>query len=258
MDIPGKIKNALATFRTKFREDLERDNGLYWQMSNQDGRIQDQSHWRGSRRWHKDRWHDYGDFHWALLSRYLLKYGEPEYYSSLHMRISLEWGCGGGANVRPLCHNHALVYGTEVSAPTLDECEHQIKSLGYNNFRKVLFQSEKPESVLDSIEDESVDLILSVAVFQHFPSKAYTEKILVLFNQLLKKNGFALIQVRYSDGSEKMRQKESDYARNVIYMTSFTREEFSNQLLRSGFTILSVERDIDNARDQHDYYFVRK
>jgi len=258
MDMPGKIKNVIAAFGAKFKENLERDNGLYWQMSSHDGRIKDQSHWRGTRRWYDERWHEYGDFHWSLLSRYLLTYAGREYCHSLHMKTALEWGCGGGANVRPLCHNNALVYGTDVSAPTLDECDYQMRCLGYDNFRKVLIKSETPEAVFATINSETIDFILSVAVFQHFPSKAYAEKVLRVFDRLLKDQGFALIQVRYYDGSEKLKQKMCNYARNVIYMTSFEREEFSDLLQYTGFTVHSVERDIDNSRDHHDYYFVQK
>jgi hypothetical protein len=46
-----------------------------------------------------------------------------------------------------------------------------------------------------------------------------------------------LVQVRYYDGSEKLKQKESDYAKDVIYMTSFTTDEFSAILAETGFTL---------------------
>ena len=63
--------------------------------------------------------------------------------------------------------------------------------------------------------------------------------------RLLKSRAFAFIQVRYFDGSQKFRQKDQDYARNVIYMTSFTVEEFSSQLGTAGFSVLDRARDIE-------------
>jgi len=74
----------------------------------------------------------------------------------------------------------------------------------------------------------------------------------------MRKGACGFVQVRYFDGSEKFRQKESDYAKNVITMTSFTTEEFSALLAETGFTLLASERDLDGRKDCHEYYFFRK
>lgn len=258
MDITGIIRNIMRDLRQKFTENLERDNGLYWDLSSSDDRIQDQSHWCGSRRWTSTRWFEYGDFHDQLIKKYLEIYADTDYVTNLHQKVALEWGCGGGANVRPLCRSFADVYGTEVSKATIDECERQISGLGYQNFHPVFFPSENPESVLNVIGGEAVDFILSVAVFQHFPSKDYSQQVLKIMSRLLKDKAFALIQVRYFDGSDKLRQKENDYARNVVYMTSFSAHEFTEQLTKAGLKVLCSERDIDSPDDCHDYYFIRK
>jgi hypothetical protein len=55
-----------------------------------------------------------------------------------------------------------------------------------------------------------------------------------------------------------IRQKEGDYAKNVIYMTSFTTDEFSAILAATGFTLLGSMRDLDGPEDCHEYYFLRK
>ena len=89
---------------------------------------------------------------------------------------------------------------------------------------------------------EAVDFFFSVAVFQHFPSKAYTKEVLETAAGLMRKGGHGLVQVRYFDGSEKLRQKEGDYAKNVIYMTSFTTTEFSALLAETGLTLLGSKR----------------
>jgi hypothetical protein len=41
-------------------------------------------------------------------------------------------------------------------------------------------------------------------------------------------------------------------------MTSFTTEEFSALLAKTGFTLLGSERDLDGPKDRHEYYFFRK
>ena len=66
------------------------------------------------------------------------------------------------------------------------------------------------------------------------------------------------MQVRYFDGSEKLRQKEGDYAKNTIYMTSLTTDEFSALLAETGFTFLGSLRDFDGQKENHEYYFFRK
>ncbi len=67
-----------------------------------------------------------------------------------------------------------------------------------------------------------------------------------------------MLQVRYFDGSKKLRQKESDYARNVIYMTSFTPQDFTPLVEAAGFALLQRERDLDGNSDCHDFYFLRR
>lgn len=258
MDITGTIRRMAKAFKQKFQGDLEKDSGMYWQLSRQDSRIQDQSHWCGVRRWGRDRWLEHGKFHYDLIVKYMDSFAGPASVKMFHRQAALEWGCGGGANVRLLCENYRQVYGIEVSEASLEECGRQMSALGFGNFNPVFFLSENPESVLDMVGPETVDLILSIAVFQHFPSKEYTQRVLTIMETLMKKEAVALIQVRYFDGSEKLRQKDSDYSKNVVYMTSFTTGEFSEQVSKAGLTVLVSERDIDNDDDCHEYFFIQK
>jgi hypothetical protein len=111
---------------------------------------------------------------------------------------------------------------------------------------------------LDGVGRDAVDFFFSVAVFQHFPSKAYTKEVLETAAGLMCEGGYGLVQVRYFDGSEKLRQKEGDYAKNVIYMTSFTTAEFSALLAETGLALLGSMRDLDDPKDCHEYYFFCK
>ncbi|MFB3925812.1 MAG: class I SAM-dependent methyltransferase [Syntrophales bacterium] len=237
---------------------LEEDAGMFWNMSRYDDRVQDYSHWAGAGRWNHQRWLQYGESNFRLILAYLLEYGGRDFLDELHLKTALEWGCGGGANVRALCDRFRSVYGVDIAQATLDECERQMKNYGFRNFRKILFKSEYPESVLEKIAADSVDFILSLAVFQHFPSKDYTRRVLAVIRKLMKKGGKAIIQVRYFDGSDKYRQKCDDYARNVITMTSFAPGEFKYILDECGLKSLYSERDPQGDRDCHEYFVLEK
>ncbi|MDQ1278026.1 MAG: hypothetical protein QG555_1068 [Thermodesulfobacteriota bacterium] len=126
----------------------------------------------------------------------------------MEKKTALEWGCGGGAIIRPLCEHFASVYGLDISAATLYECRKRMADLAAAGiFTACHFPSEYPEAVLEQIAPESVDFIISVGVFKHFPSQAYTLRVLQIMEKLLKKEGFLFVQIRYFDGMEKYRPK---------------------------------------------------
>ena len=248
----------MTRHKVKSDNSLDQEAAQYWNLSRYDERIQDQSHWCGSARWDRDRWLRYGEFHEGLFLSYLRKFTEPEYFGSLRGRTALDWGCGGGANTRTLCLHFGSVIGVDISEPTTAECERRMRSFGLQNFRGIFFEAHRPEALLEPLGREAVDFVFSVAVFQHFPSRPYALRVLGVMERLMKPGAFGLIQVRYFDGSEKLRQKEDDYARNVIYMTSFTTDEFAGELNASGFTLLCSERDLDRPEDCHEYFFFQK
>ncbi len=252
----GKFFRRLSGGR---KTDLERDAGRYWSMSDSDERIRDQSHWYGEGRWEKERWLAYGDFFFDLAGKRLRQVKGPDWRGGLEKKTALEWGCGGGAIIRPLCEHFASVYGLDIAAATLYECRKRMADLAAAGiFTACHFPSEHPEAVLEQIAPESVDFIISVGVFKHFPSQAYTLRVLQIMEKLLKKEGFLFVQIRYFDGMEKYRPKEGDYARNVITMTSFAADAFAAQLDAAGLTLLHRERDMDGEDEKHEYYFLGK
>ena len=253
------FKRIIEGFRRlRQKPDLERDAGCYWGMSDREARIRDQSHWCGAMRWNSNRWYEHGDFYLSLTLKYLERYAGVDYLTGLSRLVALEWGCGGGAVVRALCRRFASVYGVDVSKASVAESVRRIKHLGLPNYRGIAFPSGDPESVLNGVTAGSVDFIISVNVFQHFPSKPYTARALKVMGALLRPGGFALLQTRYFDGSRKLQQKDGDYARNVIYMTSFAPGEFLLLLEAAGLELIERTRDIEGDPDCHDYYFVRK
>ncbi len=272
------LKNSLS----RRRHDLDREAGDYWAMSDINERIRDQSHWFGEGRWGRERWLAYGDFFFALAVRRLREAAGPDWETGLAAKTVLEWGCGGGAIVRPLCARFGMVYGLDISAATLRECRKRVRDFtggksggaeggkaeatsavaegggGNADFRDLHIPAETPEAVLDLLVPGSVDFIISIGVFKHFPSQDYTLRVLRVMEKLLRPEGFLFIQIRYFDGKEKYRSKDRDYAQNVITMTSFTAEEFAARVAAAGLTVVHRQRDGDGEEECHEYYLLRK
>lgn len=257
----GKMKRILKKLSGLLKEDLESDSAKYWNLSSYDSRVQDYSHWCGSSRWDESRWVSYGERNVGFALEKIREAAGPAFSvfrETAAAGEALEWGCGGGPNVIALYRHFARVSGLEIAAPTLDECRRQVKGRGVADFRGILIESGRPESALNMIEKDSLDFILSIEVFQHFPSKDYTARVLKVMNAILKSGAHAWVQVRDFDGSPKLRQKETDYAANMIYMTSFTGEEFSRMSNGCGYRILWHGRDEHVQGDDHTYYLLQK
>ncbi|HPL62611.1 MAG TPA: class I SAM-dependent methyltransferase [Syntrophales bacterium] len=239
----------------------KRENGggmeSLWDLSRYDERFRDYAHWCGAGRWSESRWEQYGADNLKRAFACLSAACGAECIEGLRGKTALEWGCGGGANIPPLCGHFSLVYGIDISPATLEECERRIAGRGIGHFRKVHIESDRPNTALSGISAASVDFSVSFAVFQHFPSPEYSLEVLRTMRDLLRDGGFGLVQVRYDDGSEKFRPKRGDYTRNFITMTSFRNGEFESMIRKAGLEPLFNERDPDDP-DCHEYHVFKK
>jgi SAM-dependent methyltransferase len=252
------MKRIIKKLSGLFKGDLDSDSAKYWDLSSYDPRVQDYSHWCGSPRWDEARWLSYGERNVNLALERIGAAEGPSFLEQAAAGAALEWGCGGGPNIIALSRRFPRVWGLEIAAPTLEECRRQVKMRGGTDFSGILIESGRPESALKMIEKESLDFILSIEVFQHFPSKDYTARVLRVMNAILKRGALAWVQIRDFDGSSKLRQKETDYAANMIYMTSFTVGEFTRMIEDCGFSLLWHGRDESVEGDDHAYYLLRK
>ncbi|MDI9569229.1 MAG: methyltransferase domain-containing protein [Pseudomonadota bacterium] len=266
----------LKTLRAKLRGaagDLARESGDYWSMSDVDERVRDRSHWFGEGRWRRERWLAYGDFFFDLARRRIQEAAGRDWLADGGDKTALEWGCGGGAVARVLGERFGFVYGLDISAATLRECEKRMGEFSgrggggafratgagrAGNFLPVLFPAAAPEEVLRIIPSDSIDFMVSIGVFKHFPSQDYTGRVLRVMARLLKEGGFLFVQIRYFDGEEKYRPKDRDYARNVITMTSFTAPEFAARIEDAGLLLRRREQDGDGEDERHAYYLLSK
>jgi cyclopropane fatty-acyl-phospholipid synthase-like methyltransferase len=193
------------------------------------------SHWRGRGRWADDRaWSAMGERHLAMFRDLCVLARHPR-----PVRTMLEWGPGGGPNAVAFAPEVDTFYGVDISAANLAECGRQLESAGFTSFSPVEIDAARPTDVLDAVPTQ-VDFVLSTAVFQHFPGKAYGVEVLNVMHRLLDSPGVALIQIRYDDGSEDLRPKDRDYAKNAVTFTSYRIDEFWQIARDAGFEPLSV------------------
>lgn len=168
----------------------------------------------------------------------------------------LDWGCGGGAGMRALRGLGAKVYGADIAWADEDGTAYRPgERLTPTWFTPLLIDVDNPNQVVRGIGTQ-VDGFLSTACFQHFRSKAYTERIVRLIPRLVKPGGRVMIQIRrdtpnsYDEYSE---HSVRSYAERAIYATVWAVDEFSDVLDRHGIEVERIEA-LDDA-NQYTYYF---
>lgn len=231
-------------------ETLARDAGQYWSQSASVPWIRDLSHWRGRGRWADDNtWAGMGKRHLQMFQdlRTLARHPQP-------VRSMIEWGPGGGANAVVFAREIETFYGVDVSTANLAECGRQLAADGYDGWRPVEIDATRPRGALDAIT-HPVDFFLSTAVFQHFPGKEYGVEVTRIAHDLLAPGGLGLIQIRYDDGSETLRPKDRDYAKNAVTFTSYRIDEYWQIARGAGFEVLSV---VLWPEDCYASYWLRK
>jgi hypothetical protein len=224
--------------------------GDYWTASERRPWIRDMSHWRGQGRWKDDAaWLSIGQQHVAMVRRMMRAAG-----TSTPVRRMLEWGPGGGANAVAFAPWLETFYGVDISRPNLQECGRQLKASGFDGFHPIHIPAANPTAVMDH-GAHPVDLFLSTAVFQHFPSQAYGISVLNLARKLLGRDGLALIQIRYDDGTDDVRCKSGEYNdATAVTFTSYRIDAFWQLAEQAGFEPLSVTLQRESL---YAYYALR-
>lgn len=203
-------------------------------------------------------WHDYGERVVDLFSDFwspAIRGKEPA------PRRILEWGCGGGAISHELLRSWVNeVIGVDISQASLDEASLQMRCGLPSNCRFTPKLIGEPEDLIDDddISEAEIDGIVSVAVFQHFPSKDYTRRVLSVMRKILKAGGVALIQVRFDNGNPKYRSKDPSEpydSPNMFTRCSWGIEVFWRELKLAGFGKVLVA-DIQES-DNYAWYICR-
>jgi len=229
---------------------IERTAVRFWARSGGDEHIRDLSHWYGEGRWaDKDKWDRIGQGHLKMLEKLCLLAEVTKPIQSM-----VEWGPGGGLNAVHFCATIPVFYGVDISSANLAECQRQVEARDLKGFIPLLIDIDKLEQCIELVE-RPVDFFLSTAVYQHFPSKEYGIRVTKLAARLLAPEGVALIQIRYDDGSYRLRAKKRNYEKNVIFFTSYHVDEFWQIAIDAGLRPLAVRLLPEVS---YAYYFLKK
>lgn len=240
----------LSGFLPQSESRVASDAFSFWAGSDSTDGARDLSHWLGEGRWSdQEAWTRIGRLHFEMFERLCLLADV-----ALPVRTMIEWGPGGGANAVRFCREVTDLYGIDISAPNLAECQRELEIRGFYGFAPVLIDIRHPEECLEFVK-RPAGFFLSTAVYQHFPSKQHGIRVTELACELLADDGVALIQTRYHDGSKRFAAKNRDYWRNVVTFTSYGISEFWQIAVESGFNPLAVSLDPDI---NYAYYFLKK
>lgn len=216
-----------------------------WDRLKDEDRRAELSHWRGAGKWQDDeKWLNVGVRSRRRLERLAGMLGR-ELWSK--PRTMLEWGPGGGANLFAFRDVVSTYYGVDISQRNLDEARRMIGLEGYGGFRPVLI-AETPDEALAAVK-EPIDIVLSTAVFQHFPSRAYGAQVLDVLSRLCAPDAIGLIQIRYADAEHAEGEAAlADYERRFITATAYGVDSFRAECVRAGFAVQAVDHVNPSSR----------
>jgi hypothetical protein len=218
-----------------------------WEGHPDEDYRRDMSHWRGHGRWPDEKWQRIGEQTRACVGRMAAMLGRPIPRGSL-----LEWGPGGGANLAAFTGLSSRMYGVDVSAKNLEESARVIAGTA-TEFTPILLEGD-PRSVASEV-DAPIELFVSTAVFQHFPTTQYGRDVLSTVAGLLAPGAMCCVQIRYDDGTPKYRPKEADYFARHVTFTSYALDEFWDMIAEVGLEPLCIT-DVNSAVNYAAFCFV--
>lgn len=194
----------------------------------------DMSHWRSHGRWAQEKWAAIGAETVATIRRAATIAGRDIPTGAL-----LEWGPGGGANLSACAGQYQRLYGADISSKNLAECARVLAEHDPTpDFRPILVEDD-PTAVARAV-DEPIEVFVSTAVFQHFPSREYGCEVLRIVAGLLAPGGLGCVQIRYDNGREKYQQKHEDYFARHVTFTSYPLDTFWNLIESVGLRPLDI------------------
>jgi ubiquinone/menaquinone biosynthesis C-methylase UbiE len=103
--------------------------------------------------------------------------------------IILDFGCGNGRLAGFLCNGYREYIGVDISKKLIDLAKQTYSS------EKTKFIKINP--IFDKLpfRDNYFEEVFSIAVFHHFPSKAYTQKVLKELHRVIKPKGKIFVAV---------------------------------------------------------------
>jgi tRNA (uracil-5-)-methyltransferase TRM9 len=114
----------------------------------------------------------------------------------------LDYGCGNGRLLELLEENSAEYYGVDISQSLIDFAKQKYESDNVKFFKLKTgtvseLSSGTPELSSEELEDNFFNVVYSIAVFHHFPSKKYRQAIARELFDKTKKGGRIVVTVWY-------------------------------------------------------------
>jgi methyltransferase family protein len=207
--------------------------GVWDAHPNEDYR-RDMSHWRGHGRWPAAAWTAIG-----ASTREQVRSAAALLGRDVPRGPVLEWGPGGGANLAALAEPARRLYGADISPRNLAECARVLGELDGPPAFTPIVVGDDPGAVAAAV-DEPVELFVSTAVFQHFPTREYGAEVLRTVAAVLAPSAIGCVQIRYDDGTPRYAQKAGGYFSRHVTFTSYPLDDFWDLLAGTGFRPLAI------------------
>jgi SAM-dependent methyltransferase len=220
-----------------------------WESHPNEAYRRDMSHWRGHGRWPDDAWAAMGAATRAQVLAAAAMLGRDVPRGPL-----LEWGPGGGTNLVAFAGIASRIYGADLSPSNLAECARVLEEQDRAPAFRPILVGDDPTAVAAEV-DEPLELFISTAVFQHFPSRDYGAVVLQTVASLLAPGAIGCVQIRYDDGTPKYVQKHDDYRSRHITFTSYPLNEFWDLLAGVGLRPLAITA-VNSAANYATFTFV--
>ncbi|MBM2832888.1 MAG: Methyltransferase type 11 [Candidatus Brocadiaceae bacterium] len=157
---------------------------------------------------------------------------------------ALEIGVGTGRLAACASNMFEHVCGIDISEEVIKKASTYLNKIGCKNI-----ELKVNDGQTIPYPDNNFDLVYSLIVFIHIPSKIIVEKYIKETYRVLKKGGVARIQLRYA-GFLTLKGKdfgEIDENWDLTEGCSWTRLEARRLFKSEGFKILKINRDYRNA-----------
>ncbi len=198
-----------------------------WDGLEDEQKRQDFSHYQGVGRFAQDAdWRGIGEASFATLRELVA----DSFWD--RAQTALEWGPGGGSNLFALSSQVSHLYGVDISEKNLSECARVLGDAGFT----AIHLEDDLSQVRDAVT-RPIDIFISTAVFQHFPSQAFGSDVLGLMADLMAPGAVGLVQIRYDNGAPKYRPNRGldEYPDRFITATSYGIDSFASLLQSHGF-----------------------
>ena len=225
-----------------------------WDKKTHEEAVQDNSHYRGVGRWADDAlWRSVGERSLATVNQMLQVYCLGAGYWT-KARTVLEWGPGGGSNPFAFRNFVPTYYGVDISQSNLDEADRILRAENCDLFQKVYLRESLTE-VTDAVK-HPIDVFLSTAVFQHFPSQQYGVDVLRCVRELMADDAIGFVQIRFANRNPKFEgiKDLKDYRAHHITANSYGLDEFYDILKEAGFRGIYIE-DVSTASNYATFCF---